>query len=143
MVLKIFKKKKREKEKEVKEEKKEEVKEVIKQRKQEKKKESKKGKETEEVSEFPSLILKQPHITEKATNLAKNNQYVFEIFPSVNKTQVKKAVEELFGVEVLKVRIINVPPKKRRLGMIEGEKKGFKKAIVKIKEGQKIEILPK
>lgn len=88
-------------------------------------------------------ILKFPHITEKATELSKENQYVFKVFPRANKTEIKKAVEEVFGVNVLSVKIIKVPRKKRRLGRIEGWRKGYKKAIVKIKEGQKIEILPK
>lgn len=88
-------------------------------------------------------VLAEPHITEKATALAENNQYVFKVFPRANKTEIKKAIENLFGVEVLGVRIIRVPRKKRRLGRVEGWRKGYKKAIVRIKEGQKIEVLPR
>jgi len=85
-----------------------------------------------------------PHITEKATLLAeKENQYVFKVAPDANKIEVKKAIEDLYGVKVEKVRIIKVPRKRRRRGRIEGWRKGYKKAIVKIKEGQKIEILPR
>lgn len=87
-------------------------------------------------------VLKEPHITEKATNLAEKNQYTFKVFPDSNKKEIKKAVEDLYEVDVTKVRIINVPPKKRRLGRIEGFRSGFKKAIVTIKEGQKIEVMP-
>lgn len=88
-------------------------------------------------------ILKSPHITEKATKLAEENQYIFKIWPNANKTEVKKAIEQLYGVDVLSVRIINAKSKKRALGRILGKRSGYKKAIVKIKQGQKIELLPR
>ena len=87
--------------------------------------------------------LKFPHITEKATDLSKQNLYVFKIRPRANKVTVREAIEKLYGVDVVSVGIVKVPPKKRRLGRIEGWRKGYKKAIVKIKEGQKIEVLPR
>ena len=92
-------------------------------------------------SKFKILI--EPHLTEKTTDLEKKNQYVFKVFPKANKTEIKKAIEDLYKVEVLGVKIINVLKKRRRLGRISGWKKGYKKAIVKIKEGQKIEVLPR
>ena len=58
-----------------------------------------------------------------------------------NKTEVKKSVEGIYGVDVLSVNIIRIPAKKRRLGRTEGFRKAYKKAVVTIKEGQKIEIL--
>ena len=85
--------------------------------------------------------LKEPHITEKATNLAQQNQYVFKVFPRTNKIEIKKAIESLYGVDVISVNIINIPRKRKRLGRIKGFKPGFKKAIIKIKQGQKIETL--
>lgn len=88
-------------------------------------------------------VLKGPHVTEKATDLSQKNLYVFKVFPEVNKLEIKKAVEGLYGVNVVSVKIINVPSRKRRLGRIEGERQGYKKAIVRIAEGQKIEILPR
>jgi large subunit ribosomal protein L23 len=88
-------------------------------------------------------ILKSLHVTEKATDLSGKNQYVFKVFPRANKPQIKKAVEETFGVDVVSVRIIKIPRKQRRIGTILGWRKAFKKAIVKIKEGQKIEVVPK
>ncbi len=88
-------------------------------------------------------ILKHPHVTEKATDLAEEGKYVFLVQKSANKPQVKKAVENTYGINVVKVRIINVPPKKRRMGKQEGWRKGYKKAIVEVKKGQKIEILPR
>jgi large subunit ribosomal protein L23 len=88
-------------------------------------------------------ILRSPHITEKATDFIEKNQYVFKVFPKANKIEIKKAIEGLYGVEVTGIKIINIPSKKRRLGRIEGLRKGYKKAIVKVKEGQKIEVLPR
>lgn len=90
--------------------------------------------------EFISI---SPHITEKATDLTEKNQYVFKIGQKVNKKEVKKAVEDLYKVKVLDVKIINIPAKKRRIGRTSGWKKGYKKAIVRLKEGQKIETFPK
>lgn len=95
------------------------------------------------ISDFSWRVLKEPHITEKATDLVEKNQYVFKVWPQANKTEIKKAIEDLYGVKVVEVKIIKVPPKRRRLGRIEGWRKGYKKAIVKIKEGQKIEVLPR
>lgn len=103
----------------------------------------KEAKKKRKVSEKPALALKKPHITEKAAVLAGENQYVFEVFTSATKPEIKKAIEELYGVKVLKVRIIKIPKKARRLGRTTGYRKGYKKAIVKIKAGQKIEIIPR
>jgi len=105
-------------------------------------KEAKKTKQEKRTS-HAWRILKKPHITEKATNLLEDNQYVFEVFPKANKIEIKKVIEDFYKVDVLNVKIINIPPKKRRLGRISGWQKGYKKAIVKIKEGQKIELLPR
>ena len=88
-------------------------------------------------------VLKSPHVTEKASALAGKNDYVFKVFDRTNKKEVKEAVKSIFGVDVLGVKIINVPRKKRRLGKIKGMRPGYKKAVVKVKEGQKIEILPR
>jgi len=103
----------------------------------------KKKKIKKKIPDFVFQVLKEPHITEKATDLAKRNQYVFKVLKDANKNQIKTAVEALYGVDVISVNIINVPRKKRRLGRIEGFRKGYKKAIVRIKEGQKIEIMPR
>ena len=95
------------------------------------------------ASEIAYRVLKGLQVTEKATDLAKKNQYVFRVWPRVNKHEIKKTIEDIYGVNVIAVKIIKIPSKKRRLGRIEGEKGGYKKAIVKIKEGQKIEVLPR
>ena len=87
-------------------------------------------------------ILKAPHISEKAVELEKQNKYVFRVYPKANKIQAKKAIEDLYGVEVKNVNIINVPKKNKILQGIKGSKSGYKKAIVTLEKGQKIEILP-
>lgn len=87
--------------------------------------------------------LKSPHVTEKATDLIKKNQYIFKVLSDTNKERIKRAVEEVYKVDVLAVKIINVRRKRRKLGKTEGWKQGYKKAIVQIKKGQKIELLPK
>ncbi len=90
-------------------------------------------------------IIREPHITEKATWLVDQNKYVFKVYPKANKVEVKKAIEALYGVKVEKVHMIHSAPKRRRLGRYQGWrgglKKGFKKAIVTLKQGEKIELL--
>ncbi len=88
-------------------------------------------------------ILHSPHITEKATDLSEKNKYVFKVYDRANKSEIKKAVENNYGVSVTRVNIINVAGKKRRVRNKVIQKPGYKKAIVRIAEGQKIEILPR
>jgi len=135
----IFKKKKIE---EKKEKPVEEVKSVE-EKKGEKEKVVPPKKERKTVAGEAFRILKAPHVTEKATDLGKINQYVFKVWERANKTEIKKAIEDLYKVKVIDVKIINVPAKRRRSGRISGWKKGYKKVIVRIKEGQKIEVLPR
>ncbi|MBU4351294.1 50S ribosomal protein L23 [Patescibacteria group bacterium] len=106
-----------------------------------KKEEPKKKPSVVSVSKaFPTFpILLSPHVTEKATQLVADNQYVFKIFPRANKTEVKKAIESLYKVKVISVKIINVSGKTKRLGKNQGWKKGYKKAIIKLAPGQRIE----
>ena len=92
-------------------------------------------------SKFSYEAVKKPHISEKASYLSEVDQYIFEVSPNYNKHEIKKTVEGLYNVNVLSVNIIKIPAKKRRLGKTEGFRKAYKKAIVKIKNGQKIEIL--
>jgi len=87
-------------------------------------------------------ILKEPHISEKATYLSDQGKYTFKVFPQANKIQIKRAINNLYGVRVKDVRIINIKPKKRILRGIEGTKGGHKKAIITLEQGEKIEILP-
>jgi len=97
--------------------------------------------EKKSVKGFSYDIVKEPHISEKATILAEGNQYVFKINADSNKTEIKKSIEGVYGVNVLSVNIIKIPNKKRKIGKIQGFKSGHTKAVVKITKGQKIEIL--
>ena len=90
-----------------------------------------------------SLVVKGAHVTEKAGSLNKLNQYAFKVASGANKIEIKKAVEKMYGVKVERVTTSVVPAKKRKFGRQEGEKAGFKKAIVKLVEGSKIHIMPK
>jgi len=91
----------------------------------------------------PGKIIVAPIISEKSTFLEEENKYVFKVFKNANKPEIKKAIESIYNVKVKKVNIINTKSKKRRLGRIEGKKSGYKKAVVKLKEGQKIEVVPR
>ncbi len=94
-----------------------------------------------EFSETAFRNLKAPLITEKATILSTaKNQYVFKVAPQAGKIEIKKAIQDLYGAKVRRVNIINVPGKKRRLGGHEGFRSGYKKAIVFLAPGEKIEV---
>lgn len=85
-------------------------------------------------------VIKAPIITEKTSDLANNNTYVFSVDPRANKIQIKQAVEAIFDVKVESVNTINVKPKKKRVGRYAGKTNRVKKAIVKLKEGSSIEL---
>ena len=87
-------------------------------------------------------ILKAPYISEKATEMAKEDKYIFQVVDKSNKNEIKNSIEELYKVNVTGVNVIKVSRKRKRLGKYQGWKKGFKKAIVQIKKGQKIDIYP-
>ena len=84
-------------------------------------------------------IVLRPIVTEKSS-LAKEtgNQYVFEVARDANKIEIAKAVERLFKVKVLTVRVMNMEGKKRRLGKFAGKRSDWRKAIVKISPKDKI-----
>ena len=84
-------------------------------------------------------IIKRPIITEKSYDLMTQGKYTFEVDKNANKIEIKKACETLFEVKVAKVNVINVRPKKRRVGRYEGFKPSMKKAVVTLAEGQTIE----
>jgi len=85
-------------------------------------------------------IIKAPVITEKSAALAQEGKYVFKVDPKANKTEIKMAIEKLFNVKVEEISTINVVPKKRRVGRYSGLSNRSKKAIVKLAEGQTIEL---
>ena len=86
-------------------------------------------------------IIRRPLITEKGNLLKElNRQYTFEVGSGTNKNQIKKAVEAVFKVHVSAVKTIGVRGKMRRVGRSSGKRSNWKKAIVTIKEGEKIEL---
>ena len=90
----------------------------------------------------PYQIIHKPIITEKSTRLMDtDNKYMFRVDPSANKMEIGRAVETLFNVKVVSVNTINVRGKPRRLRYgQEGKRSNWKKAIVKLKEGDSIEL---
>ncbi|MEA3485222.1 MAG: 50S ribosomal protein L23 [Candidatus Aerophobetes bacterium] len=91
---------------------------------------------------FAQDIILKPVVSEKSTFLLKENKYVFKVPLKVNKIEIKKAVEELFKVEVNEVRTMRIKGKKRKWrGRAVGKTPNWKKAIVKLKEGSTIEEL--
>jgi large subunit ribosomal protein L23 len=86
-------------------------------------------------------IIKRALITEKADRLREMNCYQFEVMQKANKHQIRAAIEKLFNVEVVDVKVARVRGKPRRLGRSVGYTSGYKKASVTIKPGQKIEII--
>jgi large subunit ribosomal protein L23 len=87
-----------------------------------------------------AFLIKKPLITEKATDLSGAGKYVFVVKPSATKKEVQKALREIYRVDAVKVNIVNLPGKTKRFRGLKSRKSGVKKAIVTLKEGQKIDI---
>lgn len=85
-------------------------------------------------------IIKAPVITEKSGVIAQNGKYVFKVDSRANKIEIKQAIEKIFNVHVKEIRTINVKPKKRRVGRYTGLTNRCKKAIVKLAEGEEINL---
>lgn len=85
-------------------------------------------------------VLVEPWITESATAATQMNQYIFKVAKNSAKDQIKKTVEKLYNVAVIKIQTVNIPSKIRIRGKIKGKKPGFKKAIVRLKEGDSIDF---
>ena len=86
-------------------------------------------------------IIKNPRITEKASFLAEQNVYTFDIAQSANKTEVKKAIFALYKVKPVKVNVLKVPKKNILVRGKKGTRGGGKKALVYLKAGDKIEFI--
>ena len=86
-------------------------------------------------------IIIRPIITEKTMKLMDtDNKITFEVAKGTNKTQVRLAVEEIFGVNVEQVNILNCKPKTKRMGKYVGKTSAVRKAVVKLPEGQDINL---
>ncbi len=86
-------------------------------------------------------IIRKPHISEKAFNLESKGKYVFVVSPSANKVEIRKAVQNLYGVVVKSVNIVKVPSKPKRFRGVAGTKSGYKKAIITLAKGSKIDVM--
>ncbi len=86
-------------------------------------------------------IIRRPIVTEKSSNLKdENDQVVFEVSLEANKCEIRKAVEKLFKVKVLAVNTQNRMGKRKRVGRTVGRRKNWKRAIVTLKEGDRIDF---
>lgn len=93
------------------------------------------------LSSYSTVL--RPVISEKATVLGEQGKYVFEVAPDANKIQIQRAIEEVFKakkIQVESVNIVNVPGKMRRLGRHSGMTRTWKKAIVTLRAGQRLDL---
>jgi large subunit ribosomal protein L23 len=105
----------------------------------------KKKKDVKKVSGYvgrtlASQVLRRPYVTEKSHGLAQNGVYVFEVRLDADKKKIRQAVEELYEVNVVSVHTIFRKGKERRFGRFTGKTGSVKKAMVRLKKGQSIEI---
>jgi len=116
-------------------------------RKKDKKEPEKKDPETAPTTAMPTSgdslsykIIRGPHVTEKASNQAVLGKYVFKVEDSANKIEIGRAIGKLYKVKVASVHLLRMPSKMRFVGKHRGEKAGFKKAIVTLEPGEKIDM---
>jgi large subunit ribosomal protein L23 len=95
---------------------------------------------TAAVQKDPRDVLLKPVISEKSYGLLDENKYTFEVHPDANKTEIKIAVEKVFGVTVTSVNTLNRQGKKRRTRYGMGKRKDTKRAIVSVAAGDRIDI---
>jgi len=88
----------------------------------------------------PSQVIIRPVVSEKSYILSGANRYTFRVHADAHKTQIRQAVQELFGVHVVDVRTLSVKSKPKRRGAVRGRTRTWKKAIVQIKPGESIPI---
>ena len=86
-------------------------------------------------------VIIRPIITENSMDMAEQKKYAFKVAKDANKTEVRKAIEEIFGVDVAKVNVVNVNGKKKRMGRTMGTTSSYKKAVVTLTpDSKEIEI---
>jgi large subunit ribosomal protein L23 len=85
-------------------------------------------------------VLRRPVVTEKSTRLSERNKYVFEVDKKASKDRIKAAVEKAFNVGVLSVNVIKVPGETKKVGRRAVTSSSWKKAVVTLKEGDKIQF---
>lgn len=85
-------------------------------------------------------VIRHPIISEKSYALIAESKYTFRVHPDAHKTQIRTAVEEIFGVRVVDVRTMKQKPKPKRRGLTKGRTRSWKKAIVELAPGERIEL---
>lgn len=88
----------------------------------------------------PRDIIIRPIVTEKTSDMMKDNKYAFQVAMGANKTEIRQAIEAIFNVKVVNVNTIRVLGKTKRMGKYEGKRSDYKKAIVKLAEGNTIPL---
>ena len=90
----------------------------------------------------PRQVVIRPLLTEKSTILKENqNQVLFQVAPDANKVEIRRAIETIFNVKVRDVRTIVMEGKLKRMGKHEGRRPGWKKAIISLQPGHKIDLV--
>ncbi len=92
------------------------------------------------MSLHPGQVLLRPVISEKSYEQITQNKYTFKVHQDAHKTQIRQAVEDLFEVKVTRVNVVKVPAKPKRRGQYAGVRQGWKKAVVTLQPGDRIEI---
>ncbi len=86
------------------------------------------------------FLIKKPWVTEKSSRLGAAGQYVFVVARRATKPEIKKAIKDAYKVDAVAVNVVNRPPKRKRFGAtMKGSQEGYRKAIVTLKAGQKID----
>ena len=88
----------------------------------------------------PRDVILAPVVSEKSYSLLDGNSYTFVVHPDANKTEIRQAVETIWGVRVINVNTVNRKGKTKRFRQMEGRRTDTKRAVVKLAEGDKIEI---
>lgn len=88
----------------------------------------------------PRDIIIRPIITEKSTAMLADRQYIFEVDKKATKSMIRDAIEEIFNVKVKNVNTMRYTGKRRRMGVHEGKRKDWKKAVITLEEGEQIEL---
>jgi large subunit ribosomal protein L23 len=88
----------------------------------------------------PRDVILAPVVSEKSYGLIDNNAYTFQVHPEANKTEIRQAIEKIWDVKVLSVNTINRKGKTKRFRFTEGRRANTKRAIVKLREGDKIDL---
>ena len=92
------------------------------------------------MSSDPRSVILRPVISEKSYSLLDDNTYTFEVDKRANKTQIKQAIQQIFDVKVVSVKTQNRRGKRKRRGYVMGRRPDVKRALVKLAEGDEIEL---